>query len=110
MAVSRTLVAILLAFIGLVIVLFLIIYFYSYPKKYVNYFNVSNDINNINLLVYALLYKRKKSNTSSFFIFLILALIIIIAVGTLYILSYKMVISINIGKGAQKLINSTLGR
>jgi len=107
MAVERTAVIIILSLIGLIIILFLIIYFYNYPKRYVSYFNISQHLKET--IGIFLLFSRKKGNTVSFFIFLILAIVVIIAVALLYYLSYKQIILVNVTNKAEGLINATTG-
>jgi len=107
MAVERTTVIIILSLIGLIIILFLIIYFYSYPKKYVSYFNISQHVKETFGIF--LLYPRKKGSTISFFIFLILAIVVIIAIALLYYLSYKQIILVNVTNKGEELINATTG-
>jgi len=108
MAVDRAIVIIILSLIGLVIVLYLIIYFYNYPKRYVSYFNVSNASNYIETSAgLLLLYSKKRGDTMSFFIFLILAVIVIIAIALLYYLSYKQIMLANVTNKAEGLINIT---
>jgi len=105
MAVERTIVIIILSIIGLIIVLFLIIYFYSYPKKYVDYFNITKHVGQISPFLLA--YNRKKGNTISFFIFLILAVIVIIAIALLYYFSYKGIMYADVTNKTEGLINVT---
>jgi len=107
MAIERTVVIIILSLIGLIIVLFLIIYFYNYPKRYVDYLNISQHIKET--LGIFLLCSRKRGNTMSFFIFLILAIIVIIAVALLYYLSYKQIILVDVTNKTEGLINETTG-
>jgi len=105
MAVERTIVILILSIIGLIIVLFLIIYFYNYPKKYMDYFNITKHVKEITIILLA--YNRKKGNTISFFIFLILAIIVIIAIALLYYFSYKGVMHADITNKTEGLINAT---
>jgi len=107
MAVDRAVVMIILSLIGLVIVLFLIIYFYNYPKRYVDYLNISQHVKGT--VGIFLLFSRKRGNTMSFFIFLILAIIVIIAVALLYYLSYKQIILVNVTNKTEGLISTTTG-
>jgi len=108
MAVERAIVIIILSFIGLIIILFLILYFYNYPRKYADYFNLTKQVEKVSILPFTL-YKRKRGDTMSFFIFLILAIVVIIAVVMLYFLSYKEIISIDIGNKTEGLLNITEG-
>jgi len=105
MAVERTIVIIILSIIGLIIVLYLIIYFYNYPEKYSGHLNITEHVGKLSLFLLA--HNRKRGDTMSFFIFLILAVIVIIAVALLYYFSYKGIMYADITNKTEGLINAT---
>lgn len=108
MGIDKAIVTVILVFIGLVIMIAIIFYYYKIIVKRADSFNTTKKINEI-LSIVPLSFvfsKNKKANNLSFFIFLILALLVIVAMIFLYYLIYRGVISFDIENETNKAINN----
>ncbi|MEM4772952.1 MAG: hypothetical protein QW648_03005 [Nanoarchaeales archaeon] len=115
MGVERAIVIVILTFIGLLIMLFLILYYYRASVRRVNILNISEKTDEIlSISLPAILYskrfflKNKKANTISFFIFLLLAILVIIAMVMIYYLIYRGIISYRIEEKAEEVLNKNI--
>lgn len=108
MGVDKAIVTVILVFIGLLITIAIIFYYYRIIVKRAEDFNSTKKINEILSIVplLSVFSKNKRSNSISFFIFLILALVVIITITILYYLIYRGAISTNIENETNKIIGN----
>lgn len=104
MAISRTLVIVILSFLGFLIILLIVLYFYRIPIKYVPFFNISKNLQAITSQILLLNIRRKKADSIFFLISLILAILVIITMAILYYNIYRQSISLDIENRTEKII------
>ncbi|MEM1684132.1 MAG: hypothetical protein QW038_01905 [Nanopusillaceae archaeon] len=114
MGVDRSIVIIILTFVGLLIMLALIIYYYGAAVRRADVLNVSKKMDEIlSISSPIILYpkknlKNKRTNSMSFFVFLILAIVVIVAMVMIYYLIYRGIISYKIEERAEELLNKNI--
>lgn len=116
MGVDRAVVIIILTFVGLIIMLIIIFYFYRASVKRVDILNTSKGLEKVLSISLPTILcsnlkkslRNKRTNTLSFFVFLILAIMTIIAMIMIYYLIYRGIMVHKVEDKMEDILNKSI--
>ncbi|MEM4588304.1 MAG: hypothetical protein QXW13_02200 [Nanopusillaceae archaeon] len=116
MGVDRAVVIIILTFVGLIIMLIIIFYFYGASVKRVDILNTSKRLEEVLSISLPTILcsnlkkslRNKRTNTLSFFVFLILAIMTIIAMIMIYYLIYRGIMVHKVEDKMEDILNKSI--